>query len=142
EGGGGKATVVGGLWASGWHTCCMMMRLVADGMLNRVASLGAPGVDEGRWMVPVRPGDVVSCRYSVLEKRDLVSRPNVGISKALVELFSQKGERVASWRTNQLTRRRRAGAANPPTAKHENKPLASLWEAPGTASLHRPDLYF
>src|SRR6476646_8878989 len=45
-----KHTLVGGLCASGWHTCCIMMRLVADNMLNRVASLGAPGVDEGRWM--------------------------------------------------------------------------------------------
>ena len=53
-----KATPVGGLCASGWHTCTMMMRLVADGMLNGVASLGSPAVDEGRWMVPVRPGDV------------------------------------------------------------------------------------
>ena len=54
-----KKTLVGGLCASGWHTCTMMMRLVADGLLNRVASLGSPAVDEGRWMIPVRPGDVV-----------------------------------------------------------------------------------
>ena len=88
-----------------------MMRLVADGVLNNVASLGAPGVDEGRWMVPVRPGDVVSCRYTVLEKRDLASRPDVGISKVLVELINQKGEVAANWRTNQLTRRRHPGPA-------------------------------
>jgi acyl dehydratase len=55
-----KHTLVGGLCASGWHTCAMMMRMVADGLLNRVASLGAPGVDEGRWIVPVRPGDTVT----------------------------------------------------------------------------------
>jgi acyl dehydratase len=139
-----KATLVGGLCASGWHTCCIMMRLVADGMLNRVASLGAPGVDEGRWMVPVRPGDVVSCRYTVLEKRDLVSRPDVGICKALVELFNQKDERVANWRTNQLTRRRHPGTApNAAAAKRERLPIASLWDAPaGAASLLRPDLCF
>jgi acyl dehydratase len=139
-----KATLVGGLCASGWHTCCIMMRLVADGMLNRVASLGAPGVDEGRWMVPVRPGDVVSCRYTVLEKRDLVSRPEVGICKALVELFNHKDERVANWRTNQLTRRRHPGTApNAAAAKRERLPIASLWDAPGgTASLLRPDLCF
>ena len=70
-----KKTLVGGLCASGWHTCTMMMRLVADGVLNRVASLGSPSVDEGRWMVPVRPGDEVRARYTVLEKRDLASRP-------------------------------------------------------------------
>ncbi len=97
-----KHTLVGGLCASGWHTCAMMMRMVADGLLNHVASLGAPGVDEGRWMVPVRPGDTVTCRYTVLEKRDLASRPDVGISKVLVELLNQKGEVAANWRTNQL----------------------------------------
>jgi acyl dehydratase len=139
-----KATLVGGLCASGWHTCCIMMRLVADNMLNRVASLGAPGVDEGRWMVPLRPGDVVNCRYTVLEKRDLRSRPDVGICKALVELFNQKGETVANWRTNQLTRRRYPGAApGAPAVKRERKGDATLWEVPGgNPSLVRPDLYF
>jgi acyl dehydratase len=149
-----KATLVGGLCASGWHTCCIMMRLVADGMLNRVASLGAPGLDEGRWMVPVRPGDVVSCRYTVLEKRDLRSRPQVGIAKALVELFNQNGEAVANWRTNQLTRRRHPGAtADAPAAEREpqgdvrqgdvRQGDVRLWEsAGGSVSLARPDLYF
>ena len=139
-----KATLVGGLCASGWHTCCIMMRLVADGMLNRVVSLGSPGVDEGRWMVPVRPGDVLSCRYTVLEKRDLASRPDVGISKVLVELLNQKGETAANWRTNQLTRRRHPGpAASEPVAKRERKAIASHWDEPGaTASPLRPDLYF
>jgi len=138
-----KATLVGGLCASGWHTCCIMMRLVADGMLNGVASLGAPGIDEGRWMVPVRPGDVVSCRYTVLEKRDLRSRPDVGISKALVELINQKGETVANWRTNQLTRRRYPGAApEASAAKREREANAPLWEVGASASLARPDLHF
>jgi acyl dehydratase len=140
-----KATLVGGLCASGWHTCCIMMRLVSDGMLNRVASLGSPGVDEGRWRVPVRPGDDVSCRYSVLEKRNLASRPDVGICKALVELFNQKGEMVANWRTNQLTRRRQPGPApGKGRAKRERRPLSPLWEEPaaGGPSAPRPDLYF
>ena len=139
-----KATLVGGLCASGWHTCCLMMRLVADGFLNRVVSLGSPGVDEGRWMVPVRPGDVLSCHYTVLEKRDLASRPDVGISKVLVELFNQKGETVANWRSNQLTRRRHPGPAPSATgAKRERKAIVSHWDEPGAvASPLRPDLYF
>ena len=139
-----KATLVGGLCASGWHTCCIMMRLIADGMLNRVVSLGSPGVDEGRWMVPVRPGDVLTCRYTVLEKRDLASRPDVGISKVLVELFNQKGETVANWRTNQLTRRRHPGTAPSGTgAKRERKAIVSHWDDAGAvASPLRPDLHF
>jgi acyl dehydratase len=138
-----RHTLVGGLCASGWHTCAMMMRMVADGLLNHVASLGAPGVDEGRWMVPVRPGDTVTCRYTVLEKRDLASRPDVGISKVLVELLNQKGEIAANWRTNQLVRRRNPGPA--PDAAAPKKPresIASLWDAPGTASPTRADLFF
>jgi acyl dehydratase len=138
-----KATLVGGLCASGWHTCTMMMRLVADSVLNRLASLGAPSVDEGRWMVPVRPGDVLSCRYTIEEKRDLASRPDVGVSKVLVELFNQKGETTANWRTNQLTRRRRPGPAPTATgAKRERKAVASHWDAPGQAKALRPDYFF
>src|SRR5262245_24433649 len=138
-----KATLVGGLCASGWHTCTMMMRLVADGMLNNVASLGSPAVDEGRWMVPVRPGDVVKAHYVIEEKRDLASRPDVGVSKVLVELFNQKGETAANWRTNQLTRRRHPGpATSSPSAKRERKAIASHWDAPGPVSPLRPDLYF
>ena len=138
-----RHTLVGGLCASGWHTCAMMMRMVADGLLNHVASLGAPGVDEGRWMVPVRPGDTVTCRYTVLEKRDLASRPDVGISKVLVELLNQKGEVAANWRTNQLVRRRHPGPAPDAAApKKPRVPIASLWEAPGTVSPTRADLFF
>ena len=138
-----KKTLVGGLCASGWHTCTMMMRLVADGMLNNVASLGSPAVDEGRWMVPVRPGDVVKATYTIQEKRDLASRPDVGVSKVLVELFNQKGETAANWRTNQLTRRRHPGP--PPGdagAKRERKAIASLWDEPGAVSALRADLFF
>jgi acyl dehydratase len=121
----------------------MMMRLVADGVLNRAASLGAPSVDEGRWMVPVRPGDVINCRYIVEEKRDLASRPEVGVSKVLVEMLNQKGETAANWRTNQFTRRRHPGPAPSGTApKRERKEVASVWDLPGTASPLRPDFFF
>jgi acyl dehydratase len=138
-----KKTLVGGLCASGWHTCTMMMRLVADGMLNNVASLGSPAVDEGRWMVPVRPGDVVRARYTIEEKRNLASRPDVGVSKVLVELFNQKGETAANWRTNQLTRRRHPGPAPSNTgAKRERTAIVSHWDMPGPVSPLRPDLYF
>jgi acyl dehydratase len=138
-----KATLVGGLCASGWHTCMMMMRMVADDMLNHVVSLGAPGIDEGRWMVPVRPGDVLRAHYTVQEKRDLASRPDVGVSKVLVELFNQKGETVANWITNQLTRRRHPGPAPDSSGpKRERKSIASLWDEPGAASPLRPDFFF
>ena len=115
----------------------MMMRMVADGLLNHVASLGAPGVDEGRWMVPVRPGDTVTCRYTVLEKRDLASRPDVGISKVLVELLNQKGEVAANWRTNQLVRRRHPG---PRAGRRRAEEAARAHRQPVGGARHRqPD---
>jgi acyl dehydratase len=138
-----KKTLVGGLCASGWHICMMMMRLVADGMLNRAASLGAPSVDEGRWMVPVRPGDTISCRYVVEDKRELASRPEVGMSKVLVEMFNQKGETAANWRTNQFIRRCHRGPEPfSPGAKRARKAIPSVWDEPGIASPLRPDFFF
>jgi acyl dehydratase len=121
----------------------MMMRMVCDGILNRVESLGSPGVDEVRWVKPVRPGDVMATRYTAQEKRILASRPEVGIAKVLVEFVDDKGELAASWLTNQLTRVRDPG---PPPAnlapKREKPAMASLWDMavpPGPAP---PDAYF
>ena len=94
-------------------------------------------------MVPVRPGDVVNATYTIQEKRDLASRPDVGVAKVLVELFNQKGETAANWRTNQLTRRRHPGPAPSDRGqKRERKAIASLWDEAGAASPLRPDLYF
>ena len=94
-------------------------------------------------MTPVRPGDELSCRYTVEEKRDLASRPDVGVSKVLVELLNRKGETMANWRTNQLTRRRNPGP--PPAvagAKRTRKTIESVWELPGVANPLRPDYFF
>jgi acyl dehydratase len=137
-----KATPVGGLCASGWHTCAMMMRMVADGLLGRAASLGSPGVDEARWRRPIRPGDMLSARYTVQDKRVLSSRPDVGIAKVLLELVDAEGGVPATWRTNQLTRVRHPalapGAGGRP--KTEKVPVASLWDGP--ASTGGADLPF
>src|SRR5262245_52420604 len=64
-----KASLVGGLCASGYHTCAIMMRLLVDGLLGNAASLGSPGVDEVRWLKPVRPGTEVRLRFTPIEKR-------------------------------------------------------------------------
>jgi acyl dehydratase len=139
-----KATPVGGLCASGWHTCAMMMRLLVDGLLGRVASLGSPGVDEVRWRRPVRPGDVLSARYTVQEKRVLASRPDVGIAKVLVEAVDGDGEVPATWITNQLTRLRHPAApvasAAPRAERKAKPPLVDLWDGP--VQPRRPDVFF
>lgn len=128
-----KATPVGGLCASGWHTCAIMMRMIFDGPLRNTASLGSPGVDEVRWTKPVRPGTVLSCRHVYTGKRDLASRPDVGISKITVELVDEKGEVLCWWHTNQLVRKRYPGppSASPPTPRAARAPLRSLWDIDG-----------
>jgi acyl dehydratase len=86
----------GGLIASGWHTAAMMMRLFADNFLSKTASLGSPGIDELRWLRPVRPGDVLRIRVSVLEAIRSRSRPDRGMVRTLVEVLNQEREVVMS----------------------------------------------
>lgn len=101
-----KATLAGGLCASGFHTCAMLMRMMCDGFLNESSSLGAPGLDEVKWMKPVRPGDVLTGRYTVLEKRVTKSRPGVGICKMRLEALNGDGDVVMSWDSAQMLRLR------------------------------------
>ena len=86
----------GGLIASGWHTAGVMMRLLADHYISRVASMASPGVDEIRWLIPVRPGDTLSIRVTVLETKRSRSKPDRGIVHSLVEVMNQKREIVMS----------------------------------------------
>jgi acyl dehydratase len=79
----------GGLIASGWHTTAMMMRLIVDNFLPRSASLGSPGIDELRWLHPVRPGDVLSIRLSILEATRSRSKPDRGVVRTLCEALNQ-----------------------------------------------------
>ena len=74
-----KESFFGGLVASGWHTTAIFMRLFVDGLLNKSASLASPGVDEVRWVRPVRPGDMLRARFTVLESTPSRSRPNMGV---------------------------------------------------------------
>ena len=87
-----ERTIFGGLIASGWHTGALMMRLLADNFLSKAASLGAPAVDELRWHLPVRPGDVQSVRVSVLETRRSRSKPDRGVMRCRIEVTNQRGE--------------------------------------------------
>ena len=89
-----KGTEYGGLIASGWHTAALMMRLYSDHYLSRVATLVSPGVDELRWRRPVRPGDRLWLRVTVLEARSSASRPDRGIVRSAVEMVNQHDEVV------------------------------------------------
>jgi acyl dehydratase len=93
-----KKTAFGGLVASGWHIVALSMRLIVDHRLSRVQNLGSPGVDELRWLKPVRPGDILSVRLTVMEARLSHSKPDRGIVRVLVEVLNQTGEVVTSWK--------------------------------------------
>jgi acyl dehydratase len=84
----------GGLIASGWHTCAVGMRLMCESYLNGSKSLGAPGLDQIRWPKPVRPGDTLVYRRTVLAARASTSRPGVGLVKHRWEAVNQQGELV------------------------------------------------
>jgi acyl dehydratase len=86
----------GGLIASGWHTAAMMMRIMVDNFLPTRASLGSPGIDELRWLRPVRPGDVLSIRLSVLEATRSRSKPDRGVVRTLCEVLNQNRDVVMS----------------------------------------------
>ena len=103
-----KRSIYGGLLASGWHTGSLLMRILNDGLLKDTASLGSPGVDELRWIKPVRPGDVLSARMTILESIPSRSKPDRGLIRSLMELRNQHGEVVLSVRGLSLLGRRPA----------------------------------
>jgi acyl dehydratase len=96
----------GGIIASGWHTCSIMMRMMVDGFLLEAASLGSPGVDEIRWKKPVRAGDTLSVTTTVLDARASGSKPDRGVVHTMWEAKNQHGETVATVKGMGMFRRR------------------------------------
>ncbi len=103
-----RHTIYGGLLASGWHTGSLMMRLLYDGLLKDTASLGSPGIDEMRWLRPVRPGDTLTAQMTVLECIPSRSKRDRGIIKSLLEMRNQRGEIVVTIKGLSLLGRRPA----------------------------------
>ena len=91
-----KDSIFGGLVASGWHTGAIAMRLLVGGVISQIAGQGSPGFDQVRFTKPVRPGDVLTGRYTVLEAEGSASRPELGKLKSRIELENQAGEVVFS----------------------------------------------
>ena len=103
-----KQSLFGGLCASGWHTCAMAMRMMCDEILNRSTSLGSPGIDNIRWLKPVRPNDRLRLRLVVLDARPSSSRPKVGLVRTRWELINQLNEDVMQMESNAMFGRRPA----------------------------------
>ncbi len=97
----------GGLIASGWHTAAMVMRLFVEHYLSKVATLPSPGIDELRWVLPVRPGDTLRVRVTVVETQRSRSKPDRGMVRGLVEVINQNDELVMSQRPMNLMRCRK-----------------------------------
>jgi acyl dehydratase len=89
-------SIYGGIIASGWHTCGLIMRAIVDGYMGEAASMGSPGVDEIRWIKPVRGGDTLTVTATVLEARPSTSKPDRGVVTTIWHAKNQHGELVAT----------------------------------------------
>lgn len=90
----GEASIYEGLIASGWHTCAIAMRLICDLYITDSSSMGSPGVDNVRWLKPVRPGDTLRLRWTVLATKPSRSRPQMGAVQSRWEILNQREEVV------------------------------------------------
>lgn len=106
-----SATLLGGLGASGWHVCCLLMRMICDGFVLDSASMGAPGVEEVRWLKPLRPGTQIRVRGTVLDKRASNSRPEMGFVRCHFEVLDDIDTPLTTLTTTMMLIRRHAGAA-------------------------------
>ena len=97
-----------GLIASGWHTCCVAMRLMVDKYVSRSASLGSPGLDNIRWLAPVRAGDTITYRRVTTSARVSESKPEIGLLQSRWEAVNQRGETVMTMEGWGMFRRRPA----------------------------------
>lgn len=95
-----------GLIASGWHTAALMMRLFVGGFISEVASLPSPGVDELRWLKPVRPGDRLTLRVTIVEARASRTKPDRGLVISQMEAINQDDAAVCTMRAMNLVSKR------------------------------------
>jgi acyl dehydratase len=103
-----KRSPFGGLIASGWQTAAVCMRLVVDGVLAQSSSMGSPGLDELKWLRPVRPGDALTVEVAVLEVTPSRSKPDRGSVKLSYSCTNQNGETVMTMVARVLFLRRAA----------------------------------
>lgn len=102
-----KKSVFGSLCASGWHTCAMTMRMMVDRLMEqKLASQGSPGIDELKWRKPVFPGDILTVKTTITEKRVSEKRPKIGFLKSDYEVTNQDGTIVMTMKGNYMVARR------------------------------------
>jgi acyl dehydratase len=106
-----RATMFGGLAASGWYSCSVLMRMMADAFVLRSSSRGAPGVEDVKWLAPIRPDDDLHMRAEVLDTRVSNSRPDMGFVRIGFELCNGAGQRVMTLVSTMMMGRREDPAA-------------------------------
>jgi acyl dehydratase len=104
-----RDSMLKGLSGSGWHLCSLMMRMMFDGFIGRTASLGSPGVNEVRWLSPLRPGDDLMLDVEVVESRVSRSRPATGIVTFKCSIRNKAGERLCDMVSPIIVERRNIG---------------------------------
>lgn len=107
----GRASILGGLSASGWHSCAMFMRMMCDGFLLDSTSQGAPGVEYVRWKRPVLAGDTLTGQCTVLAKRESKSKPGLGFVTVKSTMSNQRGETVLELENTGMFLTREAASA-------------------------------
>lgn len=141
-----ETSFVGSLIGSGWHSCALLMRLVAEAFLLDSTSMGSPGVEEVKWLRPVKPGDLLKLRWTVAETKESRSRPEMGLVKFRFELLNQRGEPVVEQNNWVMFGRRGSGfeAARGDWLKHSagyEPPQATVGVEP-PAGPTAPPAYF
>lgn len=112
-----RAHLFGGLVASGWHSCCVLMRMLTDGLLVNTSFMGAPGVEEVRWLAPIRSGARIKARATVLETRASRTRPDMGFVKFRFELLDAAERPMMTVTVSPMFGRRNADPAPGEQAK-------------------------
>ncbi|WP_372019389.1 MaoC family dehydratase [Tistrella mobilis] len=100
------ASIYGGIIASGFHTLALGFRLVLEAQIVSTASMGSPGLDEVRWLKPMRPGDTIRLELEVTEVIPSRSKPDRGIVKLLYKTYNQNDEVICTMRSMWMLRRR------------------------------------
>ncbi len=106
-----QRSMLKGLSGSGWHLCSIMMRMMCDGFIGRTASLGSPGVDEVRWLAPLRPEDDLTLEVEVAEARVSRSRPETGIVTFKMMVRNAAGQALCELVSPIMVARRTSGQA-------------------------------
>ncbi|MDK6078067.1 MaoC family dehydratase [Massilia varians] len=104
-----RASIYGGVIASGWHTCSLMMRMVVDGLMASSSSMGSPGLDGVRWLRPLRAGDTIRVRYLTTQVKASNSKPDRGVVWSKWTATNQHGEEICTIEGMGMFRRRSGG---------------------------------